>query len=424
MKVLLVTPVTVGSGETITALHIAERIRERGGTILFLAAPFANGFLEEQFSGSIRNFTDDGAENRVIWESTIREFLPDAIVFSDYPLMFFSSGVSPMSDIEEWAHSLDGIDAHLVTLDHTGFAQREQSLFFGPPHLSFHYERLPSIPRRMQVLLPCPMNEPAELPGRAGHPFRYWDVPLTVPEDRRSEIRGRYLKDSDEYLIFHATARWAWETAQSFEIPYYQFLPRILEYYLADLAKPATIVSVNNGSLLDELDNPGLRIINSAPLPKSEYEALLFSSDLMLTENTISITLGKAICGRLPCAAFRNSRTFRALLDQMSGPLREVVKAMEEKRPGAVYPYDMFPGGTSEWLAQVGLYHRNSITRGFRALEVYGEEQTRCELRALLQDAASREALRANQEEYIDKLRALPDAYEVLRQVIFGRNAA
>lgn len=418
MRVLFVTPVEVGSGETITALHMAEQIVESGASVLFLSSAFARHFVEERFPKQIREFRSDGDCNRTLWASSLREFRPDAIVFADYPLLFFSGGVSPLSDKEEWVRSLEEVGACLITLDHTGYAQRAMGLFFGPPHLSFHYENLPAIPERMHILLPCPMHEASHVAGRKGQPFRYWNVPLTLPDDQRREMRRRYLDREDDYLIFHAVARWAWQTAEVHGIPYYQFLPEIFEYYFANLPKPVTVISVNNGTLLRQSSSSKIKIINLPSLPKSEYEALLFGSDLMITENKMSISLGKAICGLLPCATLRNSYRYRDLLRRVKGKLREVVTKMETMRPGAVYRYDVFPNGMREELEQLGLFRGNSITGGFKELEIYREEETRRELRFLLTDEATRNAIRAQQRAYVNKVQGLDDAAQVLRRLV------
>lgn len=420
MKVLFVTPVEVGSGETITTLHMAENIVRDGGKVLFLASTFASSFIKKQFPCECNELMDDGTRNREIWDSAISTFQPDVVVFADYPLLFFKSGVSPILNMDEWVKSLEELDICLVTLDHTGFAQRSQGLFFGPPHLSFNYEKIPAIPERMHILLPCPMHEPTGSGELKGYPFRYWEVPLKVGKKQRQKIRRHYLGNEDNYMIFHSAARWAWETAESFGIPYYQFLPKILEYYFSDMPKPVTIVSVNNSELLKQSNVSNLRFINVKNLPKNEYEELLFSSDLMLTENKISITLGKVICSTLlPCVVLKNSYRFRELLGWIeNGELRQIVKTLENIRAGSVYPYDIFPGGMKDEIQQLGLYQENSITKGFKELEIYGGEETRYALRALLTEQAERDAVRAHQNTYVENLKNLEDAKGILKRVI------
>jgi hypothetical protein len=416
MRVLFVTPVETGSGEIITAVHMAEQLVARGDAVLFLASGFACHFIAPQFPQAVRELSDDGAANRACWAATLATFAPELIVFADYPLLFFSSGVAPLAD-EHWVRSLDDVAAVLVTLDHLGFAQRAIGMYFGPPHLSFHYETIPALPERMAILLPCPMHEPTAVAGRRGRPFRYWQLPLTPPAATRLAVRQRYLAHPDDYLVFHAVSKWVWQFTQWYGIPYYRFLPQILDYYFADLPRPVTLVSLNTGSLLEQPESANLKIVNVPNLPTAEYEALMFAADLLITENNVSISLGKAICGLLPCAVLNNSYSYRTILRQLAEPLREIVKTMELVRPGAIYPYDSLAGGTEE-LEYLGLYRDNSITRAFKELEIYGGAETHAALQQLLIDPATRAALRAEQAAYIARVQQLGDAADVLHELL------
>ena len=119
--------------------------------------------------------------------------------------MFFSRGSVPIIS-EAWLRSLDTLDANLVTLDHLGYAQRPLSISFAPPHLAIHLETMPLLPKRMHILLPCPIHEPSPLLDRHGVPFRYWTVPLTISNAHRDDVRRRFLrkKKRASYLSFGA----------------------------------------------------------------------------------------------------------------------------------------------------------------------------------------------------------------------------
>jgi Family of unknown function (DUF6365) len=416
VRVLFVTPVDVGSGETITSLHLAEMIVNRGGEVLFLASAFASRFIGAEFTNSIRVLGRDGDDNRRLWSDALDEFRPDVVVFADYPLLFFTSGVAPLADAA-WVRSLDDVDAQLVTLDHTGFAQKPIGLFFGPPHLSFHYESLPALPDRMEVLLPCPMHEPGPVAGRRGTPFRYWDLPLGIPPEVREATRARYLEGEDDYLVFHVSARWAWETAAALQLAYYHYLPTLLEIHLERAPKPVRLVSVNNGHLLSSAPHGRLHVSNLEHMDKSSFETLLFSSDLLLTENRISVTLGKAICGLIPSAALVNSRRYRELLTTTAPAVQALLFEVETERPGSVYPYQIFPSGMGKELEELGLYRDNSITLGFRTLELYADGDTSGELVGLLADDDARVALQTLQRRYVERLARLEDGEHRLRML-------
>jgi hypothetical protein len=417
VRVLFVAPVEGGSGETITALHMAENIISHGGDAFFLASLYASEFLGGRLPGRVERLTHSLEANVALWDQAVVALKPEAIVFADFPLLFFSFGVSPLAPSERWLDGLSRAPARLVTLDHSGLAQRPQAVFFGPPHLSQSYEMFPALPERMDRLLPCPMHEPHNLEWRRGRPFRYWDLPLGIPALRRQAVRESLGVAENDLLIFHSVPTWAWRAAEEYRLPFFSFLPELLEHYLSSLPCKATVVSVNNGSLLPA--PPGcLRIVNFPPQSPSVYEELMFSADLMITDNKISISMGKAICGLVPCAAFRNSYTLLQLMGRLRGPLREMVLSMERSSSGSVFPYEVFPSGMMEELLELGLYRESSLADAFEELEIFGGELTREALHRLLLDETVRAQLRSRQAEYVRRVRELEDAHSVLQLLI------
>jgi hypothetical protein len=415
MRVLLVTPIEEGSGETITAVHIGDDLRHDGNEVLFLASSFARRFIEPQLPGLTVELGQDAALNLDLWRRSVAEFAPDAVIFADYPLMFVPHGVAPLVREPGWLKALRQYRGCLLTLDHFGFAQQEMGLFFGPPHLTpLQYQRFEAIPERMEILLPCPMHEPRSVTGRRGHPFRYWDVPLLAPARCRGEIRQKYLGDSNDFLIFHAVPNWAWQAAEVLQLPFYRYLPKLLDHYLGGLPKPVTVVSVNNGELLDPAGAPRLRIINLPPISVPEFEAVLFGSNLMITENRISISLGKAVCGLQVCAALINRQSTLELATSPDATVRQVVFAMESHRLASVYPFEVFPTGMTDLLKEIVLYKENSLPEAICDLEVFGGESTREMFRRLLIDDSLRADFRARQQEYVRNLSSLPRVSELI----------
>jgi len=417
MRFLFVTPVEAGTGETLTALRMAQYIVDTGDEVCFLASPFGKKFIEHGFPGKVELLEHDTGHKIDTWRSILKRFQPHLIVFADYPLMFFTSGTATFVDEDTHLDILSETDAVLVTLDHTGFAQQGTGVFFGAPHLSFNYQHWPDTPEFMRILLPCPMNEPGILKDRKGEPFRYWDVPLSISKKRRQEIRSRYLSRDDDFLIFHSVPNWAWRHAKDFQLPFYQYFAEILDFHLSGLSKPVTIVSVNNGQLLVPSKDSKNRYINSPLLSSHEYQELLLASDLMITENGISISMGMAICGLVPCVSFRNSYHYRALRRQLTGKLREIVVAMEMLTMGSVFAWDIFPAGGKDVIEVLGLYRDNSIRDGMEVLEIFDEQETPLRLKSLLEDSSVRGRIKKQQQAYIEKMHRIPDAGRVLHQL-------
>lgn len=413
MRVLFVTPSEVSSGEAVTALHIARELAASGDEVGFLASPFTSSLLRESLGPSVQELGDDLGENQRIWDRAVRALEPVVVVFADYPLLFLPNGVAPLAD-DGWVSRLERSSvagrARLVTLDHLGYAQRPATVFFGPPHLSFLSATFPPLPTGMEVLLPCPSHEPADVSGRRGLPFCAWESPPTGGGRSSGEVRRRYGVGEGGLLVVHATPQWAWRMAEQFGLPYYHFLPRILEHYLCDLDRPVTIVSVNNGRLLPAAKGGRVRVVNLGPVPVVEFEDLLLAGDLVISENAVSVTMGKAACAGVPCALLRNSFRLSELLEQADPPLRRVVQQMEAVRLGSVFPYEVFPVWRRDELLVAGV-------AGCARLELFGGEPTRRLLHGLLRDDEARSALRSQQRAYAERLARLPSPGGALRAI-------
>lgn len=414
VKVLFVTPGEFSAGEAITAVHSAARIEAAGGKAHFLASRFTAGFVKTGTSDCTL-MSEDPSENQAAWERCLLELRPDAVVFADFAMTFFSSGVTPLGD-GNWLRSLDEVDAALFTFDHLGFAQGPINVFYGPPHLGI-VEPIQQPPARVHVLLPCPVQEPAQVAGRRGVPFRYW-TPPDLDEEKKQTVRQQHAGDG--LLIFHSVPTWAHEWARHFGHPYYDFLSELLQLYLADEPKPVTVVSVNHGSLLGPSSTDGIQIRNLSTLPKEDYEALILASDLMLTENRISVSLGKAVCGLVPGAVLTNRRFAKDVLQDAEPALARIVQAMEDRHPGAVYPYEVFPIWGRRQVEKLGVFKESSYPDGVAGLEIFGGAETKAGLERLLTDDERRSELRAGQQAYADRVAGLPEVHEVIRSLLDG----
>lgn len=419
MKILFVTPVKLGTGETITAFHMAQHLVASGHDVAFLASPLAARIVGPSF-GSITTLGPTLAENERLLHAMVADGRPDIVVFADYSLLAFPGGTSPLMGPSGQVAGLDDLDAGLATLDHFGFSQQESGLFIGPAHLSFHFQTFPTPPARMHMLLPCPMHEPTEVAGRRGQPFRYWDVPLRATEGVRPAVRDRFLGQGDGLLVLHAVSGWASKGAESFRLPFYQFFPELLTQYLGAIGRPVTVVSVNHGSLLVGPPAGPVRFVNLPPIPPSEFEDLLFSCDLFLTENKVSISMGKAVCGLRPCALLKNSHRLLDLVDRADPPIRDLLWRMEDARPGSVYPYDVFPTGMIDTLNEIVLYQDSSLPAAFAEVEVYGGDASANRLHGLLSDEETRADLISHQHRYVERVRALPTGTERLAGLVPG----
>jgi len=416
VNVLLVTPTQ--SSETVTAVHVARNLVSRGHRAAFVASSHARRQIPSRFAERVFELTADAEANLCIWKQALDTFCPDIVLFADYPILASPRISSPLASHPEWRASLQGLRACLVTFDHLGFAQCQQELTIGPRHLGSETVTFPTVPDGMRTMLPCPMHHPGPLEGRRGDPFRYWSLPLVLSDGRRRAVRGAYLDRDDHLLILHSVPGWAWKMAQALRLPFYRFLPEVLAYCFEGIDRPITLVSVNNGSLLAQPSDGSFRIVNLAPMPITAFERLLLSADLIVTENKPSFTIGMSICGLRPCAVLKNSFGFSDLSDRMPPRLRRCVASMEEERPGAVFPFEIFPMDMTGQLDKLCLYRSDALLAAFEELEIFGGEPTRERLVRLLEDGGAQDALRAPQLAYVEALQQTDDAVELLERYL------
>jgi hypothetical protein len=415
-RVLFVSPSELSSGEGIKVLHMAEQLQRAGGTVACLASAFTARFLAPRLGTAVHPLTEDVAENNRRWQGVLASVRPQVVVFADYPLLFFSNGIAPLVT-DSWLAALPEIDAALVTLDHLGYAQRAQRVSYGPPHLSLHSECTPDLPRGMAVLRPCPMNAPAMDPARIGAPFRFLDLPLVTRVGSGAEAHVR-AGGRASHLVVHVTPNWAWRMAEDWRLPHYAMLPAVLETLFRDVERPVRVISINNGGLLMECDSDRLSIRNSGVMPRDEYEALLASADLLLTDNAVSATIGRAICSGIPAIALRNRRRLPEILGAGDPSARALADAMETARPGAVFPFEVFPLWNALDVDALGLFHGNAVTDAFVPVELFGGAESAETVRGVLEDGDVRARLGERQAHYTERVAALRTTPEALSDVV------
>jgi len=411
MKILFVAPNSFGSGEAITAMQMGRQLAQSGHKVRYFAESFPAQFIAESFPGKLDEFSDDAAETGVRWRTLLRDFHPSAVIFADYPLLFLSRRGRSLVEDENWK-ALESLDAHLFTLDHLGMARGPLTLSFGPPHLELFRSHIPSLPPRMKVLLPCPLQSPVS--ANPGFSFRSMEVPAALTKARRSQIRSQFLHNNEELLVFHSVPTWAAEFCRRHQLPNYAYLTRVFECYLSHLGRPVVVVSVNGNSLLRPSSVSWLRIINLCNLKTGDYDEALLASDLMVTDNRISNSLGKAVCGLVPCVALRNSYRLPELVEQANPDLRNVALDMERERSGSVFPFEVFPIWTIEDVNALGLFNGNPIDQCISMQEMFGSRGKQNSLEQLLASRSDQEELRMRQHDYASIIHGLPTGEKAL----------
>lgn len=416
MRVLFVAPMQRSSGEAATVLLMARALLEERCEVRVLASTELVPSLRSQLPAEVRALTSDRDDNVEAWQRTVTDFAPSHVVFADFPMLSFSSGAAPLW-CPRWLGLLERSRARLLTLDHLAYGQRPTELYFGPPHLCRHPERIPEIPARMGCLLPCPIHEPGSVPGRRGAPFGVPMPPLPSRGDVRERVRAR-LGIEGGAMILHAVSAWAREFCRVFELGYYDVLGRVLGWYFEGAPQPVTLVSVNDGRTVAPTTTGAVRIINLDRVDADEFGELVASCELFLNENPFSSTLGRVAWSGVPAACLINSRRIGELHDQAPAGLVALALELERRRLGSVFPYRVLPLDFRAELDALGLFRDNRFARTFEELELWGGQPTRERLWQLVWDEAERARLRAHQHAYRRAVEALPGPRAVLEGAV------
>jgi hypothetical protein len=202
--------------------------------------------------------------------------------------------------------------------------------------------------------------------------------------------------------------------ARDLGLPHYRFLSELLAEMLAGLKRPVVVASVSNDGLLAPIHVAGFRAINVPPMPPDEFARLIAASDLMLTDNAISVSLGKAVSLGVPCALLANGSGIAELYKRQGEPGARWACAIEQEHPGAIFPWEVFPIWNRDDLDRLGFGEEHAFRRCTVRLEAFGGDATRARLAELLGDGPLRRAVGDARREYMRRLAELPTASQVV----------
>jgi hypothetical protein len=177
----------------------------------------------------------------------------------------------------------------------------------------------------------------------------------------------------------------------------------------------ATAIAKEDRDASQSLDHDGSPDTgNLSKLETGEYDEILLASDLMITDNRISSSLGKAVCGLIPSLAIRNSYRFSEIMERTDRDAPNVALEMESDCMGSVFPFEVFPIWTVEDVNVLGLFSENPIEKCICTVEMFGDTRTQDSFRQLLTNATYFDNLRARQHDYISVIQRLRTGEETL----------
>lgn len=434
---LFVTSLQQSLGETYTLARFACELRSEGWHTPFLASSFALAFLRDQ-GVPVRPLVEDRRANRRTLEVAMERSRPDLLVSAD-PYLSWAT------DSRKWWSTdwlLEG-GVPVVTFDHLKFHPEPCDIrlafldrFLHDPSLAAGLEgvpegarphpvvHVPALPEGFTTLVrPCPSHHPDPGPDPRIHTYDTTRGEVEAAVNRGAVRRRLGLPTGDKVIVLPAGS-WAMELSKVLRLPYPHLLADLLLRYLSGAPEPVHLVFV--GSELERATEvrgrSTLHMLDG--LPFRDMRDLLVTADLVLCDNASSATAGRAVMSGVVAGALLGSVSVRrhgGRLEleapfELTPFVADTLLALERERPGAVFPFSVYPLGWREEMKP--LFADNLYTEALDWMELYDEPATTRRLQALLFDRGLRRSLRENQAEYRRRVRSLPGAVELVEAAL------
>ena len=431
-------------GEINVAVPLAKGLADLGAEIWFVASPLAARIASKHFPGRVFTMASNRDANQVTFWRVVKKYRPNMIVFSELYEILQPRRMPecPILD-RQFLADIGNLDTALVFLDFIAHVPALQEIA-GCAQCAhpFGQASLTSFLKRLRVVLPCPLNEPGDIPGRRGVPYRVQGLPVPLQAEDRALVRKSILgakSGPEDILIVRTGSTWQARLAKEYGVRVYNHFTDLLSTYLRDIRHRVTLVSVSDKQRLSSDRSRRVRVINVSNLDPSDYQRLILSADLVLTDNQIGYTLATTI-GTVPGAVLVNSYEVEEIL-RSEGPgtaVARIVSQIERERPGSIYPHRIFPLRIDAEMANLDTgAHRKPVPFGSEVLrlgrmrsspyvkiEMYGGKRTSDLFRRLLEDRSVKDYLNQQDKAYIERLNAIDDGPKVMSRIFDGYQLA
>jgi glucose-1-phosphate thymidylyltransferase len=400
-------------GRAEIALRVGKDLRAQGDEVHFVAHDSTSLILNGSGFGFDKAKGHLGGLTRLLLDQCVRRVKPTNIIYFDY---FNTSNYLRRMGIHNTQFLL-AYDCATMTLDIWDYRQtgscvdmiggEERSLVLGDVE-----EKLAEFDRIPTRLIPVPLAPCEPEQGRfACLP----DIP--EPFDRSTSRRKLAVPEGDPMALF-CTSGWQYPQGCDSGIQKIsEQLPKLIAEYLRQVKRNVHLEHV--GPMPYPLHSVlGDHYHWRAPLETEEFDKLLSNARLLISANVSSITIAKAIQMHVPVLVLKNSYTVRdpeeaqdLLGCQLSRHLRNFVR---ETAP--VYPFVLWPLGYHRFLQP--LLAANPYCEAFDFVELLDESSFIRKCQLLISDGIVRNEMSERQRQYVENVRRLSSAAEVIHQFV------
>jgi Family of unknown function (DUF6365) len=386
-------------GETIMALNFVRSLPRSKYRSCFILSPINSVLLKSDPSLTTIQLIDGGHRlNQLLVSDFLEHYPPDLFVLCDFLTFDFSQPEFGIS-----LKYLRDYDKPIISLDSYEWESGDFNLDF----FTGVQKQLPRMLLQLEgALRPCPLNKPLLPNDRVAcysflHQIKRW---------RRKEVlqaREDLGIAPEDFVIFSAAAVWqSMRPPEKIGGPFGSVVCGLLPAYIDRLDEPLHWIRVGPERQRGTIRRGKVTEHNFPALPETVFDRMLAASDIFVTSNVASTTLGKCI---------RYGRSALLLYNSMeaAGPddlckydhvrINEATfRLIQNAYP--IHPFLMFPLGWYKFLSPVT--DANPYVDTFYRAEILDEER----VLSLLRRAMSRKdfQMREQREQYRRLLDQLP----------------
>ena len=391
-----------GWGETSLGLEVARQVCAGGATAAFMAhsgglsALGGSGFEVQELPDHMCPFVP------FLLEETLNGMSADAIVLSD---IFTAQYTLSRAGIE--ISSLLDFGVPVIGLDTWEYDST------GPIIDIFDYE----VPIDNWIdglagrLVPAPIGRPT-----SSGAYCALAEPSKVARSVRRHIRQNLgLTEADRAVLF-CTAGWQHSLGNPAGSRLASATPELLWRYLQAVDPSVRLIHVGPERLA--LPSAEDRYLWMPSVPPEDFGRLLGSVDLFLSANISATTVGRAVASGVPTLVVHNSvraDTLEQVEAAVSGGLSPMV---EQWLKGAlpIYPFRLWPLGYWRFLEPI--MRDNPYCAAIETVELLDAAQFHSACSQLLFDRPAIAAARGRQDAYVQTIRRLPSAAQLINNFL------
>ncbi|MGA3880297.1 DUF6365 family protein [Bacillus pumilus] len=430
MSVLFIAPSQFSIGELHNAITLAKQLEEGGINTFFLTS---QNHIDYAINAKMKA---KALPRKILQFHIVQEIAEsikaEAIIIADYHNLDIES---PLIDLDKILE----LNIPVATIDSLSFGPNEKILknqlfahSFKKKAAQKQQNIVRRVPNKMKIIRTCPVNNP-NLKDERIFPVSLYPQDLKINKQVIEKTRSKYqCLNNEDKLIMLSKSAWAnllvkmklMETRSHMKSTYnYEFfIQELLTEYLSVKAIKSKIVIVGvspDNNFIPINLNEKVTFIPLPFLDLEDYDELLLSCDLFVTDNITSASMAKSLVGSVPVLSLINTKVF---LDEQKRPVLpsaweqpNLLKIMDKwlkVLPDGIYPFITFPNG---WINELkDLFDKNPILEVLETVEIFDIKEAGLKIHNLLYCEETKHEFTKKQKVYVDLIKNIPNAKDML----------